>query len=87
MTRRLQILMDEERYQRVAALAQSRRVSVATVIRDAIDRGLPRADDERAAAGRRFLAAEPIEVPATVEQLRAEIAEAHDVPRRDSASA
>jgi hypothetical protein len=87
MTRRLQILMDEERYRRVAALAQSRRVSVATVIRDAIDRGLPRADDERVAAGRRFLAAEPIDVPPTVEDLRAEIAEAYDVPRRGRAPA
>ena len=37
MTRRLQLLLNEERYQRVAAKAKKERLSVAAVIRDAID--------------------------------------------------
>lgn len=80
MTHRLQILIDETRYQRVAALAQSRRVSVATVIRDAIDRGLAAPDDRRAGALRDILDATPMDVPDTVDELKAEIATAHDRP-------
>jgi len=38
--RRLHLLLDEARYQRVAAEARRRGVSVASVIREAIDRGL-----------------------------------------------
>ena len=40
MTRRLQLLLNEERYQRVAARAKKERLSVAAVIRDAIDESL-----------------------------------------------
>ena len=39
--RRLQILLDDARYRRVAAEARARKTSVAAVIRDAIDRALP----------------------------------------------
>ena len=38
MTHRLQLLLDEERYERVAEVAREQRISVAAVIRDAIDR-------------------------------------------------
>lgn len=62
MSRRLQILIDEERYERVQALARQRGTSVATVIREAIDRGLPSAQQRRSAAARRILAAEPMEI-------------------------
>lgn len=44
MTHRLQILLDEERYQRVAAEAKRKRLSVAAVIRDAIDAALAEDD-------------------------------------------
>ena len=64
LDRRLQLLLDEERYQRVAAIAQQRGSSVAAVIREAIDRGLPSADRRRAAAGRLLLDAAPMPVPA-----------------------
>ena len=40
MERRLQILLDEERYARISAAAKRRGVSVATVVREAIDRGV-----------------------------------------------
>jgi hypothetical protein len=62
LTHRLQILLDEERYERVRALARQRGTSVATVIREALDRGLPAAQRRRAAAARRILAAAPMEV-------------------------
>jgi hypothetical protein len=62
LTHRLQLLLDDERYERVQALARQRGTSVATIIREAIDRGLPATQRRRAAAGRRILAAEPMAV-------------------------
>jgi hypothetical protein len=70
LDRRLQLLLDEERYQRIAAVAQQRGSSVAAVIRDAIDRGLRSPDDRRAAAGQRILDAEPMPVPDVPELLQ-----------------
>jgi predicted transcriptional regulator len=62
LTHRLQLLLDDERYERVQALARQRGTSVATVIREAIDRGLPATQRRRSAAARRILAAEPMPV-------------------------
>lgn len=75
MSRRLQILLDEDRYQRVAAVAARRNTSVASVIRDAIDRGLADPDVRRRAAARDILEAPPMEVPSGVEELLAELEE------------
>jgi len=76
MSRRLQILLDEERYERVAAIAAVRQISVAAVIRDAIDRSLAEPDDRRrAAAARDILNAPPMDVPERVEDLVAELNE------------
>lgn len=72
LDRRLQLLLDEERYQKVAAVAEQQHTSVAAVIRDAIDRGLRGPDAERAAAGRRVLEATPMPVP-DVPELLAEL--------------
>ena len=72
-THRLQLLLDEERYQRVHALARQRGTSVAAVIREALDRGLPATQRRRSAAGRRILAAEPMDISdlsAELEELR-----------------
>jgi predicted DNA-binding protein len=63
LDRRLQLLLDEERFRKVSALAQQRGTSVAAVIREAIDRGLRSPDDRRAAAASRILDAEPVDVP------------------------
>lgn len=63
MTRRLQLLLDEERYERVAAEAKRQRVSVATVIRDALDEKLGHRRRDKRAAAARILAADPIPVP------------------------
>ena len=74
LERRLQILLDEERYRRIAGVAQRRGVSVARVIREAIDAFVPGSDGKRAAAARRILAAPPMPVP-DVDDLRKELDE------------
>ncbi|HXF97923.1 MAG TPA: hypothetical protein VNJ46_04850 [Gaiellaceae bacterium] len=61
--RRLQILLDERRYARLAAHARERNVSVGAVVREAIDRLLPATSAERSSAARRILGAEPMPVP------------------------
>ncbi|QJY47230.1 ribbon-helix-helix protein, CopG family [Pseudonocardia broussonetiae] len=71
---RLQILLDEERYQRISSLAKARGVSVAAVVRDAIDRGLPSVPARRTAAMRRVREAVPMDV-GPPEDLRAELDE------------
>jgi hypothetical protein len=73
--RRLQILIDDERYRRLEAAARERRLSVAAVIRDAIDLALPADLTRKRAAAKALLAAEPMPVPETVEELKAELDE------------
>ncbi|CAN5777137.1 antitoxin VapB7 [soil metagenome] len=63
LTRRLQVLLDEGQFRRLAAAARRRRVSVATVVREAIDRDLSGPAARREAAGRRLLAARSMDVP------------------------
>jgi predicted DNA-binding protein len=63
LAHRLQILIDEERHRRIVRAAQERGVSVATVVREAIDRGIGSAPDRRLAAGRRLLEAADMSVP------------------------
>jgi hypothetical protein len=55
-------------------LAKARGVSVATVVREAIDHGLPAEPARRAAAARRLFSAEPMPAPQP-ETLRAELDE------------
>lgn len=78
LERRLQILIDEPRYRRLAARARERNMSIAAVIREAIDATIPADLAKKRAAARAILEAEPMPVPATIEELKAEIAEAHD---------
>ena len=75
LDRRLQILLDERRYRRVAAAAQERGTSVAAVIRDAIDLALPADLARKRSAAKAILEAEPMPVPETVEELKAELDE------------
>ncbi len=60
---RLQILIDDERHQRIAVIARERGVSVASIVREAIDRGLTNSDAQRLEAGRRLLDAPDMPVP------------------------
>jgi hypothetical protein len=69
---RLQILLDDERHQRIVQVARERGVSVATVVREAIDRGVNNPAARRKAAGRRVLAAADMPVP-DVAELRREL--------------
>lgn len=69
---RLQILLDDERHRRISAIAQERGVSVAAVVREAIDRGLTNPQGRRRAAASRVLDATPMEVPSP-EALREEL--------------
>jgi hypothetical protein len=69
---RLQVLLDDERHQRISSAARERGVSVATVVREAIDRGLVNPNAQRQAAGRRLLEAPDMPVPEPHE-LRAEL--------------
>lgn len=74
MERRLQILLDEERYKRVRAHARERRMSVGAVIREAIDRSIPTDAARRRAAARAILAAPKMHVP-DPEELKRELEE------------
>ena len=69
---RLQILIDDDRHSRLKAIARERGVSVATVVREAIDQRVAGPDGRRRAAGRRLLEAAPMSVP-DVEELGQEL--------------
>lgn len=75
--RRFQILLDDGRYERLAAAARERHVSVAAVIRAAIDVALPSDEGRKRAAVKVILEADPMPVPARVEELKAELDELH----------
>lgn len=60
---RLQILLDDERHRRIIAVARERGVSVATVVREAIDRGIASPGDRRKSAVLRLLDAADMPVP------------------------
>jgi hypothetical protein len=74
LDRRFQILLDPDRDQRVREEARRRRVSVATVIRDAIDVAYPVPRARRSAATRRILSAPTMPV-SDPEALRRELDE------------
>lgn len=69
---RLQILLDDERHSRISAVARERGVSVATVVREAIDRGVVATSARRRAAAGRVLDAPDMPVP-DVDGLRDEL--------------
>ena len=77
LERRVQLLLDEPRYRKVTGEARRRNVSVASVIREAID-GLPATADQRRAAIAEILAAEPMPVPSDPSGLRHELDIAHE---------
>ena len=77
LERRVQILLDESRYRKVTHEAERRRVSVAAVIRAAID-GLPTDADLRRSAVEQILAADAMPVPSRPTELRRELDEAHE---------
>jgi len=77
LDRRVQLLLDGPRYRRLAIEAKRRHVSVASIIREAIDR-LPATSDERRAAIAEILAAQTMPVPTDPGDLHRELDDAHD---------
>ena len=73
LNHRLQVLIDDERYERLKRESQATGVPVGEIVRRAIDRELPVTANERSAAIQRLLAAEPIPVPDDPADLKAEI--------------
>jgi hypothetical protein len=74
---RLQILLDDERYRKVAREAERRGISIAALIREALDR-LPTEVEVRRAAIDAILESEPMPVPIDPAELRRELDAAHD---------
>lgn len=62
LARRLQVLIDEQRWERLQSEAHRRKVSVGTVVREAIDERYPPTAERRAAALQAVLDTEPIPV-------------------------
>ncbi len=77
LERRVQLLLDEPRYRKVTGEARRRHVSVASVIREAIDR-LPAGADRRRAAIAEILAADPMPLPDDPTELRRELDATHE---------
>lgn len=70
LSERLQILIDEERLGRLKAAARERGVSVAQVIREAVDQAIPAQSTARIRALARILEAESMHVPDPVDLRR-----------------
>lgn len=62
MTRRLQVLLDEDRYRRLEQAARRRGASVATLVREALDRTYGPAGPDAAQAADRFLERAPLDL-------------------------
>jgi plasmid stability protein len=62
LTRRTQLLLDDDLHRRLRQIAAARGLSVGALIREAIDEKLARVQDARAQAVERLLAAEPMPV-------------------------
>lgn len=82
MTRRLQVLLDEPRWTRLATRAQRQGTSVANLVRSAIDVAYPDAGSGVAQTASGFLSRPPLDLP-DWDQLKDELE--HD-PRPSSAS-
>lgn len=62
-SRRLQVLIEDEQWERLEQEAQEQGVSVASLVREAIDAVVPGGRDERQRAARRILDAPAMAVP------------------------
>jgi hypothetical protein len=62
LTRRTQLLLDDELHRRLREIAAQRGISMGALIREAIDEKLSRTQDARAQAFTRLLEAEPMPV-------------------------
>jgi hypothetical protein len=67
LTRRLQVLLDERQYARLAAFASEQNLSVGAAVRQALDQVMPAANSERTSALKRVFAATPMNTPPPAE--------------------
>ena len=74
LDRRLHVLLDDERFDRLAGLASDRGVSVGALVRRAIDVAYPAGGERRSAAAAAILEARPGPSP-MLDELRAELDE------------
>lgn len=72
LTRRLQVLLDEERYAWLERVAQQQGTTVAALVRDALDRAYPVEGLRADVAADRFLARSPVDL-GSWEEAKAEI--------------
>ncbi|RIK09797.1 MAG: antitoxin [Acidobacteria bacterium] len=63
LDKRLQVLVDHERYERLAKRAKERGTSIGMLVREAIDSCYPDVEPRRKLAAKRILAAEPMPLP------------------------
>jgi hypothetical protein len=77
LTRRLQVLLDEQRAAHLEALAAQRGTTVAALVREALDAAFPVRGMTAAEAADRFLSREPMEFGEWT-QLKTEIVAALD---------
>lgn len=83
LTRRLQVLVEERRYEQLERAARQRGVSVATLVREALELAVPRVDPERAAAAARFLEAEPLPLSGEWEDWKRDIEYMYEPPLKE----
>jgi plasmid stability protein len=62
LTRRTQLLLDDDLHRRLREIAAQRGISMGALIREAIDEKLSQAQDDRSRAIDKLLAAEPMPV-------------------------
>jgi plasmid stability protein len=62
LTRRTQLLLDDDLHRRLREIAAQRGISMGALIREAIDEKLSQAQDDRARAIDKLLAAKPMPV-------------------------
>jgi hypothetical protein len=72
LDRRLHVLLDDERFERLARLAEARNVSVGALVRRAIDVAYPPGGERRSAAAAAILEARPGPNP-MLDELRDEL--------------
>jgi hypothetical protein len=77
LKRRLQVLIDDDRYERLRRRAEETGDSVGEVVRGAIDEAIPRVDPDRAKAIDELLALPPMPVD-DWEVMKREIEEMYD---------
>lgn len=70
LNKRLQVLIDHERYRRLLSRARERKTSVGALVREAIDKAFPSVDEKKRRAVREILAAPRIAVPDPAELKR-----------------